>query len=222
MSKSNFNFLGAVGFLLVVIFLTSCQMENSSFELPQDVQAFKLYKPEANEIEGRALKMDPNSRKWSPGEGWVKAENLAVEIKSSTGELLATEYHTYDAKLKGGDLEGTFKLLAVEPNGFELRLDGEITCLVFEEDCQTARITGIINNSTIPFYKGRYVRWTVIDNGDSGDLTTDMQFSVSQEMAEFHCQTGAGVENFYSGEFLLPKGDVKIKSMECFGNAVGK
>lgn len=211
-----------IAFLFVIGFLFSCQMENESFELNQEEHVFKLYKPEINDkTENLAEKIDSNTRKWNTGEGWVKGENVAVEIKNESGVLLGTEYHTYEAKLQGGVLKGAFKLFVEAADGFNLNLDGEITCIAFEDDCKTVRIIGIINNSTIPFYEGRYARWTVVDNGDGTDLSTDMQFNVSMERAEEHCLIGAGVESFYGGEYILPTGNIKVKSMECFGNAVG-
>lgn len=209
--------------LFIVTVLGSCQMESETENINKKVQDFMSLKgDEFPDSENSIPLGNQSSRKWNAGEGWVKAENVAVELKDPFGNLLATEYHTYDAKLKDGVLEGTFQLFAITSDGSdELRLDGEITCLVFEEDCKTARITGLIQNSTIPFLIGRYAKLIVVDNGETGDLSSDLQFGGQLESAEYHCLVGAGIESFYSGDFLVPVGDIKVKSMECFGNAVG-
>lgn len=73
---------------------------------------------------------------------------------------------------------------------------GRVVCLAVEPDGQTARLAGIIEESSIGGFVGLSAIWTVVDNGAGGDQTTDIRSGLSLADGMFHCRTGFGTGEF--------------------------
>lgn len=165
---------------------------------------------------------DYNAKTWLPGEGWAKAYDVPLEFDPEGIFGGGSELHSYKATIKDGVVEGTFEVYnwdeEGEPSTWAL---GDVTCIIFEEDCMTVRMTGVITEASDEVLVGRYAAWIAVDYGDGMDVTTDLRYNLSEGQANYHCFIGYTPEEFGLDELLETSGNVKVKSMDCYGNVTG-
>lgn len=173
-------------------------------------------------ISGCALEEDsqnPTSGKstktWKDGVGSAEAENVTLQFKNINFKS-ASELHSYQASIKDRVVNGTFEVHNFDVEGKPVSdAKGDVICMVFEEDCKTVRMTGIITSGSDPVFIGFYAVWTAVDIGTGNDKTTDIRYPVDQETANFHCETGWTIARFGFKSFLSTPGIVKVESKDC-------
>ncbi|MBI4503503.1 MAG: hypothetical protein HY700_20375 [Gemmatimonadetes bacterium] len=89
----------------------------------------------------------------------------------------------------GGEAHGQLELFSEQAGG--VRRHGSITCITVVGD--TARLGGVIDQSTDPRWLNRGALWTVVDRGEGAngapDLTSDLLLTTPAQVA-FHCASG--------------------------------
>jgi hypothetical protein len=222
MKKLNFKFWSSAFLFFIMILVSSCNLEESAQapDLTNEISSFK--KPGIPVPSDYIAGDNYASRKWMKGEGWVKARNIPYILES----ISTFETQSYDATLKGGKLTGMFEVVNRNSSGvLEAWASGNVICMVFEEDCKTVRLVGKITKTNVNDFVGRYAIWIAEDNGAGLDATTDIRWGISENSANYHCEIGFTKEDFsIDGEnlFIPTNGNIKVKSMDCFGNATGK
>lgn len=152
---------------------------------------------------------------WLDGEGTVEASEVFLDFKG-THYRSATEIHSYTASIKDRVVGGTFEVYNFDTNGNPVSdAKGDVETIVFEENCMTVRITGIITSGSDPAYLGKHAVWTVLDNGSNINETTDIRYPVDPATAKYHCDVGLTLE-WFSFKSLFPAGGkVKVQSKDC-------
>lgn len=215
--------IGSAAIFCMLLVVVSCNMDETANSPDLGNDNIKLVKPgipvPADYIPGKV-----NAREnWMAGEGWAKAYEIPYYTEVFGG---IQETYSFEATLKAGEISGTFEVT----DYFELFdqtnwVKGEVTCMVFEDDCKTVRITGIITDSDDPNNIGDFAYWIAEDNGNGGlDASTDIRWGMSQEAAEYHCEVGFTKEEFDLAGFSLflpTEGNIKVKSLDCNGNVTG-
>lgn len=207
-----------VAFILIffqLILVTACHLDDENTSLkPTDETGFS--KPDLPVPEEG--KKDPTSGENTAlvGDGWAIAKDIPLSFGAETIFGESSEVHSYKATVINGVVGGSFEAFNYDKNGV-MRKDakGKVTCVVFQKDCKTVRMTGIITESTDPFYIGKYAIWTVVDNGDELDQTTDLRYGVPEATALYHCSNGYSLDYFSEGLFLTTEGDIKVECKAC-------
>lgn len=155
------------------------------------------------------------AKSWKDGVGSAVAENVRLEFETINFKS-ASELHFYDASIKDKVVKGTFEVHNFDINGKPISdAKGDVICIVFEEDCKTVRMTGIITAGSDPVFVGFYAIWTAVDNGVGNDKTTDIRYPVDQVNANNHCETGWDLMKFGFKSYLSTPGTVKVESKDC-------
>ncbi|MCL6259159.1 hypothetical protein M3O96_08675 [Aquiflexum sp. TKW24L] len=220
MKKVNLIAWSSAFFFSFLILVSSCSLEDSSQAPDLSDATARLLKPDIT-VPSDYIPGSLNARKnWMPGEGWAKANDVSL-----TGGALGTgtESQSYKATLKAGTISGTFEVSNFDENGvLEAFAKGDVTCMVFEEDCKTVRMTGVITETNVPGFVGRYAIWIAEDNGIGLDATTDIRYGLVKATADFHCETGFTIAAFGAGAFFEGiDANVKVHSKDCFGDVTG-
>jgi hypothetical protein len=108
--------------------------------------------------------------------------------------------------------KGEFELLLTAATGTEQKFHGDVICMTIVGN--TARLAGQltkvwINNVQRPITGATHVIWTVQDNGEGGQGTTDIaspMFFNSAANAPLHCAVG-----FTPPTFSVQEGDVQVQ-----------
>lgn len=216
----------AAFFFSILILLSSCSLDDSTQAPDMSNDTATFLKPTIS-APTDYIPGNTNARKnWMQGEGWAKGDDIPFVIESFGGVI---ETHSYNATLKAGVLSGTFEYINEDLEG-ELTawVKGDVTCMVFEEDCKTVRMTGIITEASNEDVIGLYAVWIAENNGNDGlDATTDIRSGVSEATADFHCEIGLSKVAFdlvlvEESFFKTTEGNVKVKSMDCYGDVTGE
>lgn len=131
--------------------------------------------------------------------GSVVSGDVQIDDLAAFGE--EWERHTYHAETltNRNQARGSFRVRIRWLGNFaEDFAAGRVVCLVVEPDGRTARLAGVIEETSIPGFVGLGAVWTVVDQGLAGDQTTDIAFAVSLATAMYHCRTGFGTGEFAS------------------------
>jgi len=186
MQFSNFKILE---FFTLIILLTSCSFEDTSPTPPKS---------------------------WLDGRGTARADGVFLDFKDMLYKS-ATEIHSYDAEIKNQRVNGAFVVHNFDKDGGPVSdAKGEVICIVFEEDCKTARITGVITSGSDPTFIGLYAIWTVLDNGMGLNETTDIRYPIDQATADYHCNVGVPLEWYNFDSYFSSEGKVQVRSLDCF------
>lgn len=217
-------FGSAAIFCTVLLMVSSCNMDNEATTPDIGKDQVQMMKPgipvPADYVPGKV-----NAREnWQAGEGWSKADDILYSLEVFAGGL--DETYSFNATLKAGEISGTFEVVDNYLSTGNIDwVKGEVTCMVFEDDCKTVRMTGIITDSGDPYYIGLYAYWLAEDNGNGGlDASTDIRFGADELSAQYHCEVGYTKEEFdLSGTVFYQtiEGNIKVKSMDCLGNVTG-
>ncbi|MFN3996255.1 MAG: hypothetical protein ACK4HU_00440 [Algoriphagus sp.] len=141
--------------------------------------------------------LDENAKTfpWIEGEGTVQATNVSLDFDGKLLYKSSSEVHSYYAKIKDKVVEGTFEVYNFDLQGKSVSdAQGEVDSIVFEKDCKTARITGIITKGSDPTFIGKYAVWTVLDNGSTINQTSDIRYPVDVESAKYHLDGGLSLK----------------------------
>ncbi|MEB2780407.1 hypothetical protein U3A58_08370 [Algoriphagus sp. C2-6-M1] len=153
---------------------------------------------------------------WIEGEGTVSATNVSLDFNGLLIWKSSTEVHSYYAKIKDKVVEGTFEVYNFDIEGKPVSdAQGDIESIVFERDCKTARITGIITKGSDPTYLGLYAVWTVIANGSDINETSDIRYPVDPETAKYHRDGGLSMKWYGFTSFFSANNKVKLQSKGC-------
>lgn len=223
MKNSILNKWSSAFFFSILILVSSCSLEDSSQAPDLTNETARTLKPTIS-APSDYIPGDINARKnWTPGEGWAKTFNNTLIFEEGGLFAAGTEIHSYSATLKAGVLSGTFEVENFDEEGeLASSAKGDVICMVFEEDCKTVRMTGIITEASDGVTVGNYAVWIAEDNGNGLDATTDLRYNLSQGSADFHCEIGFSRAAFGPGAFFEEiEGNVKVKSMDCFGDVTG-
>jgi hypothetical protein len=222
MKKLTLNRWGSALFFSIIILVSSCSLEDSSQAPNLSDETVRLMKPDITVPSDYNPGSSNGRENWMLGEGWAKANDVHLIFEpGSIGS--GSELHSYNATLKAGKISGTFEVYNSDENDVLVSwAKGDVLCMVFEEDCKTVRMTGVITESNIPEYPGRFAVWLAEDNGIGLDATTDLRYGISLRSANYHCEIGFTKEQFGEGAFFEGIGDnIKVKSMDCFGDVTG-
>lgn len=158
--------------------------------------------------------IDPK-KSWIDGEGTAEASDVSFNFKYTLFRS-DTENYSFNASIKNKVIEGTFEVFNYDRNGISVSdAKGNITCIVFEEDCKTARITGIITSGSDPEFLGLYAVWTVVDDGLDLNETTDIRYPIDEATAKYHCEEGLTLDWFNMESMFSAGGKVKVESKDC-------
>lgn len=221
--KLNLNSWSSAFFFSILILVSSCSLEDSSQAPDLSDATARLLKPNIT-VPNDYIPGSINARKnWMSGEGWAKVNYVLLNFEPGGIFPPGTEFHSYKATLKAGTLSGTFEVYNYDVDGvLKTWAKGDVTCMVFEEDCKAVRMTGVITETNVPGFTGRYAVWIAVDNGIGIDATTDLRYGVNATTANFHCETGFPIASFGSGAFFEGiDANIKVKSMDCFGDVTG-
>lgn len=153
---------------------------------------------------------------WIENEGTVMASNVFLDFNGLLIWKSATEKHSYYAKIKDRVVEGTFEVYNFDLEGEPVSdAQGEIESIVFEQDCKTARITGIITKGSDPTYLGLYAVWTVIDNGSNINETSDIRYPIDPETAKYHRDGGLSLDWYGFTSYFSAENKVQLQSKGC-------
>ena len=108
--------------------------------------------------------------------------------------------------------KGQFELMLTAATGVEQKFHGDVICMTIVGN--TARLVGQltkvwINNVQRPITGATHVIWTVQDNGEGGQGTTDLaspMFFNNAANAPLHCTVG-----FTPPTFSVQEGDVQVQ-----------
>ncbi|WP_296705854.1 hypothetical protein [Algoriphagus sp.] len=210
-------------FFSILILVSSCSLDDSVQAPDLSSGTETILKPNMK-VPNDYIPGNTNARKnWMPGEGWAKAYNIDLTVESGENIDPQTETHSYNATLKAGEISGTFEVVNYDMEGELLAsAKGEVLCMVFEEDCKTVRMTGVITEASTESLVGRYAIWLAEDNGNGLDATTDIRYNQPKSSADYHCEIGFTPAQFGQGLFFEEiEGNVKVKSMDCYGDVTG-
>lgn len=186
MHFSNFKILV---FASLAILFASCSLEDTSVDTPKT---------------------------WLDGVGTAQATGVFLDF-NGTNYKSATEAHSYSAKIKDRVIEGSFEVYNFGLEGEPVSdAKGEVICIVFEDDCKTARITGIITSGSDPTFPGLYAIWTVVDNGMDINGTTDIRYPLDEATAKYHCEVGVSLDWYNFDSYFSCEGKVQVRSKNCF------
>ncbi|HSF56012.1 MAG TPA: hypothetical protein VLA71_19810 [Algoriphagus sp.] len=153
---------------------------------------------------------------WIDGEGSIQATDVFLDFQDMLVYKSATEIHSYNASIKDKIVEGTFEVYNFDREGNPVSdAQGKIESIVFEEDCKTARITGIITTASDPEFLELYAVWTVIDNGAGLNETTDIRYPIDPETAKYHRDAGLSLEWYSFKSYFSAEGKVHLESKGC-------
>lgn len=153
---------------------------------------------------------------WIENEGTVMATDVFLDFDGLLVWKSATEKHSYFAKIKDKKVEGTFEVYNFDTEGNPVSdAQGEIESIVFEQNCTTARITGIITAGSDPTYLGLYAVWTVVDNGSTINETTDIRYPVDPETAKYHRDGGLSLKWYGFTSNFSASNKVQLQSKGC-------
>lgn len=210
-------------FFSILILVSSCSLDDSTQSIDLTNESARSIKSPiaipSDYISGN-IKARSN---WMLGEGWAKGEDILFVTESFGG---IEETQNYQATLKDGVLSGTFEYedLFLE-DGSTYWVKGDVICMVFEEDCKSVRMVGMITDSSEENTIGTYAIWIAENNGNEGlDATTDIRSGQPEVVANFHCEIGfsRAAFNIQGNPFFLEtEGNIKVKSMDCFGDVTG-
>jgi len=133
-----------------------------------------------------------------------------------------TEIYSFKAKTGHGEVTGYFEVedfVDETGEGFD-HCWGKITCITFEDDGKTARlsgeVTGSVNHPDGVMPEHHYARFTVVDNHKSPDQATALFVGQPLEDCEYHCNVGIPVEDMaWWGTFREIEGMIKVKPKNC-------
>jgi hypothetical protein len=155
-------------------------------------------------------------KSWLDGTGTAQADEVFLDFKNMLYKS-ATEVHSYRAEIKDQRVEGTFEVYNFDKNGGPVSdAKGQVICIAFEEDCKTARITGVITSGSDPAFAGLYAIWTVVDNGMDINETTDIRYPIDQATADYHCEVGVPLEWYNFDSYFSCEGKVQVRALDCF------
>lgn len=218
--KNLFRVAYGLGILSLLIFVAMGCSEVDQGPVQKDVVS-AFVKPELKIPSGYIPNY--NAKTWLPGEGWAKAYDVTLEFEEGSIFGAGSELHTYKATIKDGVVEGTFEVYNWDGEGEPTTwVKGDVTCIVFEEDCSTVRMVGLITDGSDEDYIGLYAAWISVDNGVGNDVTTDLRYALNPAQANYHCLVGYTPAQFSLPELLETSGNVKVKSMDCYGNVTGE
>ncbi len=153
---------------------------------------------------------------WIEGEGSVQATNVDLDFGGLLLYKSATEIHSYNAEIKDKIVKGTFEVYNFDLDGKPVSdAQGEIDGIVFDPDCKTARITGVITSGSDDTYLGLYAVWTVIDNQPAVNETTDIRYPTDAETAKYHRDVGLSLEWYGFKSYFPTNNQVNLQSKGC-------
>lgn len=152
---------------------------------------------------------------WIDDEGSAMANDVFIKF-NGTHYKSATEIHSYSASIKNRVVEGRFEVYNFGLQGEPVSdVQGDVICIVFEDDCKTARVIGIITSGSDPAYLDDYAIWTVVDDGMNINETTDIRYPVDKATADYHCSAGVSLEWFDFDSYFSCDGKAQVRSKNC-------
>lgn len=146
----------------------------------------------------------------------LASEDLKVDAKDVVIDFIDQtfmEHNNYTAKLINDVLKGTFYWEGFDKETGESIewASGEVICMTLGDDGITARLGGVVTDSSNPDFIGQFAVWIAVDE-DTGDFSTDIRTGFDIFTVEYHCTEGFTIENFeYEvGELETLQGKIKI------------
>ena len=197
---------------LPLVFLFSCIDETKDFQNSKNnlKEEFRALKNSANTV---TMTEDLSVLRKCANEGHAMGK---VELKFP--EWGITEIYSFKVKSVHGRVFGYFDVedfVDETGEGFD-HCWGIISCVTFEEDGKTARlsgeVTGAVNYPDGDLPANHFARFTVVDNYKTPDQATALFTGQPQDLCDYHCTLGIPVDDeSWWGTFREIEGKIMVK-----------